>query len=263
MRVTVRDLARFKQEGRKFVMLTAYDHLTAGILDEADVPVILVGDSLAQVMLGYETTLPVTMEEMLHHTKAVARGAGRAMVVADMPFGSYQTSLDEGFSSAVRFLKEGGAQAVKLEGAQVELTHRLVDHGIPVMAHLGLTPQSVHALGGYRVQGRSREAADRLASDAHSMAKAGAFSLVLEAIPAPVAAEITRSLAIPTIGIGAGGGCDAQVLVITDLLGLGSGKAPKFVKQYANLRSTAVDAVTQFSTEVQTGSFPDDSHVYR
>lgn len=263
MRVTVRDLARFKQEGRKFVMLTAYDHLTAGILDEADVPVVLVGDSLAQVMLGYETTLPVTMDEMLHHTKAVARGAGRAMVVADMPFGSYQTSLDEGFASAVRFLKEGGAQAVKLEGAQVELTHRLVDHGIPVMAHLGLTPQSVHALGGYRVQGRSREAADRLAADAHSMAKAGAFSLVLEAIPAPVAAEITRSLAIPTIGIGAGGGCDAQVLVITDLLGLGSGKAPKFVKQYANLRSTAVDAVTQFTNEVQTGSFPDDSHIYR
>ncbi|MEX2587875.1 MAG: 3-methyl-2-oxobutanoate hydroxymethyltransferase [Actinomycetota bacterium] len=263
MRVTVRDLARFKQEGRKFVMLTAYDHLTAGIVDEAGVPVILVGDSLAQVMLGYETTLPVTMEEMLHHTRAVARGAGGAMVVADMPFGSYQASLDEGFASAVRFLKEAGAHAVKLEGAQVELTHRLVDHGIPVMAHLGLTPQSVHALGGYRVQGRSREAAERLMSDAHSMEKAGAFSLVLEAIPAPVAAEITRSVAIPTIGIGAGAGCDAQVLVITDLLGLGSGDPPKFVKRYANLRPAAVDAITRFSQQVQAGTFPDDGHTYR
>lgn len=263
MRVNVRDLARFKQEGRKFVMLTAYDHLTAGILDEAGVPVILVGDSLAQVMLGYETTLPVTMEEMLHHTKAVARGAARAMVVADMPFGSYQTSLDEGLASAVRFLKEGGAQAVKLEGAQVELAHRLVDHGIPVMAHLGLTPQSVHALGGYRVQGRSKEAADRLTSDAHSMEKAGAFSIVLEAIPAAVATEITSAVSIPTIGIGAGAGCDAQVLVITDLLGLGADDPPRFVKQFADLRSTAVEAIERFSQEVESGTFPDKVHTYR
>lgn len=262
MRITVRDLARLKQDGRKFVMLTAYDHLTAGIVDEAGVPVILVGDSLAQVMLGYETTLPVTMEEMLHHTRAVARGAGNAMVVADMPFGSYQTSLDDGFASAVRFLKEGGAQGVKLEGPQVELTQRLVDHGVPVMAHLGLTPQSVHALGGYRVQGRSREAADRMLSDAHSMEKAGAFSLVLEAIPAALAAQITSSVSIPTIGIGAGSGCDAQVLVITDLLGLGSGQPPKFVKPYANLRSAAVKAIAHFVDDVTAGSFPDDAHTY-
>jgi 3-methyl-2-oxobutanoate hydroxymethyltransferase len=263
MRVTVRDLSRFKVEHRRFTVLTAYDYLTASILDQAGVPVLLVGDSLAQVVLGYENTLPVTMEQMLHHTAAVTRGAKTAMVVADMPFGSYQGSLTEGFNNAVRFLKEAGATAVKMEGARVELTQMLVDHGIPVMAHLGLTPQSVHSVGGYRVQGRTQESADRLQSDALSMEKAGACALVLEAIPADVATSITQSLRIPTIGIGAGPGCDAQVMVITDLLGMGSGTPPKFVKAYANLRETITGAVQTFQEEVESGTYPDSAHSYR
>ncbi len=263
MRVTVRDLSRFKGEHRRFAVLTAYDSLTASILDEAGIPVLLVGDSLAQVVLGYENTLPVTMEQMLHHTAAVVRGSRTAMVVADMPFGSYQGSITEGFNNAVRFLKEAGAGAVKLEGARVELTQTLVDHGIPVMAHLGLTPQSVHALGGYRVQARTQESADRLASDALSMEKAGAFALVLEAIPADVATAVSRSLTIPTIGIGAGAGCDGQVMVITDLLGMGAGTAPKFVKEYANLRAAVTGAVQSFRDEVESGSYPDEQHSYK
>jgi 3-methyl-2-oxobutanoate hydroxymethyltransferase len=263
MRVTIRDLSRFKSEHQRFTVLTAYDYLTASILDEAGVPVLLVGDSLAQVVLGYENTLPVTMEQMLHHTAAVAQGAKTAMIVADMPFGSYQGSLTEGFSNAVRFLKEAGATAVKMEGARLELTQMLVDHGIPVMAHLGLTPQSVHAVGGYRVQGRTQESADRLQSDALSMEKAGACALVLEAIPADVATAITQSLRIPTIGIGAGPGCDAQVMVITDLLGMGSGTSPKFVKAYANLRETITGAVQTFREEVESGTYPDEAHSYQ
>lgn len=263
MRTTIRDLARFKAENRRFAVLTAYDYLTAAILDEAGIPVLLVGDSLGQVVLGYETTVPVTMQEMLHHTAAVARGARRAMVVADMPFGSYQGSIEEGFANAVRFLKEGGAQAVKFEGARLELMQRLVDHGIPVIAHLGLTPQSVHALGGYRVQARTQEAAGRLHSDALSAEKAGACALVLEAIPADLATEVSQSLTIPTIGIGAGSGCDAQVMVITDLLGMGSEPAPKFVKAYAGLRETITGAVQAFQQEVEEGAFPDEAHTYR
>ncbi len=262
MRVTVRDLARMKSEGKRFVVLTAYDFQTAGILDEAGVPVILVGDSLGQVVLVYETTIPVSMEEMLHHTRAVSRAVRSAMVVADMPFGSYQGSVSEGLGSAVRFLKEGGAHAVKLEGARLELTQALVEHGIPVMAHLGLTPQSVHALGGYKVQGKTPEAADRLQSDALNIQKAGAFSLVLEAVPATLAAAVTASLAIPTIGIGAGPECDAQVMVINDLVGMGSGQLPKFVKPYANVRRTIADAVERFRSEVEAGSFPDEGHSY-
>lgn len=263
MRVTVRDLSSFKSEGRRFTVLTAYDYLTASILDQAGIPVLLVGDSLGQVVLGYETTLPVTMEQMLHHTAAVARGAANAMVIADMPFGSYQGSLEEGFANAVRFLKDGGAHAVKFEGPRQELTQRLVDHGIPVVAHLGLTPQSVHALGGYRVQARTQESADRLHSDALSLEKSGASALVLEAIPADVATAISRSLTIPTIGIGAGSGCDAQVMVITDLLGMGSGAAPKFVKTYANLRETITRAAQSFQSDVEGGRFPDADHSYQ
>lgn len=263
MRVTVRDLSRFKSEGRRFTVLTAYDYLTASILDQAGIPVLLVGDSLGQVVLGYETTLPVTMEQMLHHTAAVARGAADALVIADMPFGSYQSSLEEGFANAVRFLKDGGAHAVKFEGPRLELAQRLVDHGIPVVAHLGLTPQSVHALGGYRVQARTQESADRLHSDALSLEKSGASALVLEAIPADVATAISRSLTIPTIGIGAGSGCDAQVIVITDLLGMGSGAAPKFVKTYANLRETITRAAQSFQSDVEGGRFPDADHSYR
>lgn len=262
MRITIRDLARFKAENRRFTVLTAYDFLTASILDEAGIPVLLVGDSLGQVVLGYETTVPVTVQEILHHTSAVARGARNAMVVADMPFGSYQGSIEDGFANAVRFLKEGGAHAVKFEGARLELMQRLVDHGIPVIAHLGLTPQSVHALGGYRVQARTQEAANRLQSDALSVEKAGACALVLEAIPADLASEVSRSLTIPTIGIGAGSGCDAQVMVITDLLGMGAGRPPKFVKAYAGLRETITAAVQAFRQEVEEGTFPDEAHTY-
>jgi 3-methyl-2-oxobutanoate hydroxymethyltransferase len=261
MPVTVRDLARFKAEGRRFAMLTAYDFPTARLLDRAGIPVLLVGDSLGQVTLGYDSTIPVTMEEMLHHSRAVARGASRALVVGDMPFGSYQSSLEEGIRNAIRFLKEGGVQAVKVEGPQLELTHALVERGIPVMGHLGLTPQSIHVKGGYRVQGRTEEDAHRLASDAAELQKAGAFSIVLEAIPSAVARAVTEAVSVPTIGIGAGPHCDAQVLVINDLLGFGGGNY-RFVKRYANLDETIIDAVSRFVADVEEGSFPDAAHSY-
>jgi 3-methyl-2-oxobutanoate hydroxymethyltransferase len=262
MTVTVRDLRTFKDRGERFVMLTAYDFPTARILDEAGVPVLLVGDSLANNILGYETTLPVTMEEMLHHTRAVARGAKNALIVGDMPFLSYQISVEEGIRNAGRFLKEGGAHAVKLEGAMLELTAALVDRGIPVMGHIGLTPQSVHAMGGYRVQGKSEEDARRLLDEAQALEKSGIFSLVLEGIPASLARQVTESVSVPTIGIGAGPHCDAQVLVITDLLGLGTGTYPKFVKPYADLRGEITRAVQTFRDEVVAGTFPDDAHSY-
>lgn len=261
MPVTVHDLATFKRDRRRFVMLTAYDYPTARILDEAGIPVLLVGDSLAQVILGYGTTLPVTMDEMLHHCKAVVRGSSNALIVGDMPFGSYLT-VEDGIHNAARFLKEGGAHAVKVEGGQFELTEALVERGIPVMAHLGLTPQSVHAMGGYRVQAKTDEAAMRLLADAHSLQKSGAFSLVLEGIPSHVASSVTNSLDITTIGIGAGPHCDAQVLVITDLLGLGSGKYPKFVKPFSNMREEITRAVGAFRGEVEAGTFPDEEHSY-
>ncbi len=257
---TIHDLKAWKAQGHRFTMLTAYDFPTARILDRAGVPVLLVGDSLGSNVLGYEDTLPVTMEEMLHHTRAVARGAERAMVVGDMPFLSYQVSLEEGVRNAGRLVKEGGAQAVKLEGAHLELAHRLVDIGIPVMAHVGLTPQSIHAMGGYKVQGRG-EAAHRVAEEAEQLEKAGAFSIVLEAMPADLAGEITRSLQIPTIGIGAGPECDAQVLVIHDLLGINE-KVPKLSKKFADVRSVMTEAVERFVREVEDGTFPDEDHSY-
>jgi 3-methyl-2-oxobutanoate hydroxymethyltransferase len=262
MTVTVRDVRAFKERGERFVMLTAYDVPTASILDQAGVPILLVGDSLAQNVLGYPTTLPVTMDEMLHHTRAVARGASNALIVGDMPFLSYQTSLEDGIRNAGRFLKEGGAHAVKVEGPVTELTDALVDRGIPVMGHLGLTPQSVHAMGGYRVQGRTEQDAQRLAVEAEHLAKAGAFSIVLEGVPVDVARHITATVDVPTIGIGAGPYCDGQVLVITDLLGLGSGSYPKFVKPYADLRSEIARAVRAFRADVEAGTFPDDAHSY-
>ena len=263
MSITVRDLRTYKAQGRRFAMLTAYDYPTAQILDEAGIPVLLVGDSLAQTILGYETTLPVTMEEMLHHTKAVARGAKNSLIVGDMPFLSYQVSLEEGVTNAGRFLKEGGAHAVKIEGWMPDLAEALSQRGIPVMAHLGLTPQSVHAMGGYRVQGRSEEDAQRLLEHAMGMEKAGSFSLVLEGIPTELGREITEALEIPTIGIGAGPHCDGQVLVTTDLLGLNSGHYPKFAKPYANLRREITNAVTAYANDVEAGAFPDEEHSYR
>ncbi len=262
MPVTIRDLRAFKDRGEKFVMLTAYDHPTARLLDGAGIPALLVGDSVADNILGYSTTVPVTMEEMLHHTRAVARGAHNALIVGDMPFMSYQASLEEGIRNAGRMLKEGGAHAVKFEGPLSELAHALVDRGIPVMGHLGLTPQSVHAMGGYRVQGRNDQDAERLMIEAESMEKAGAFAIVLEGIPSEVARRITDALEVPTIGIGAGPHCDAQVLVITDLLGLSDRKPAKFVKRYANLDEEITKAVTRFREEVAAGVFPDEEHSY-
>ncbi len=262
MAVTIHDLSAFKRAGKKFSMLTAYDYPTAQILDEAGVPVLLVGDSLAQVVLGYDTTIPATVDEMLHHTRAVARGARNALIVGDMPFGSYGTSLEDGMRNAVRFVKEGGAHVVKFEGPQFELTERLAKIGVPVMAHLGLTPQSVHLFGGYKVQGRSDEAASNILRWAKELEEAGALALVLECVPSELARKITEKVAIPTIGIGAGSDCDGQVLVINDLLGLTGGKAPKFVKRYANVREQIAAAVASYIDEVERGTYPAPEHSY-
>jgi len=254
-----------KDRGEKISMLTAYDYPIARLLDEAGIEVILVGDSLAMVGLGYETTLPVTMEEMLHHVRAVSRGVKRALLVADMPFGSFQASVEEGVRNAGRFLKEAGAQAVKLEGGRevADLTRRLTSVGIPVMGHLGLTPQMVHQFGGFKVQGRTAAAAERLREDALLLEEAGVFALVLEGIPWQVAEVITRELRIPTIGIGAGSSCDGQVLVTNDLLGLFDDFAPKFVKRYANLKETIAAAFTRYRQEVKAGEFPGPEHAFR
>jgi 3-methyl-2-oxobutanoate hydroxymethyltransferase len=260
MNVSIHDLRAWKTEGRRFVMLTAYDAPTAKILDAAGVPVLLVGDSLGRNVLGYDNELPVTMDDMLHHTKAVARGTKQAMVVGDLPFMSYQASLEDGVRNAGRLIKEGGAHAVKLEGPQLDLVHRLVEIGIPVMAHVGLTPQSVNGLGGYRVQGRG-EAAHKVLEQATQLEKAGAFSIVLEAMPSDLGAEISAALQIPTIGIGAGPHTDAQVLVINDLLGI-TEKPPKLAKAYVDLRATITDAVTAFTRDVESGAFPDEDHSY-
>ena len=261
MTVTIHDLRTWKAEGKRFAMLSAYDFPTAQILDEAGIPVLLVGDSLGNNVLGYETTLPVTMEEMLHHTRAVSRGAANAMVVGDMPFLSYQVSVEEGVRNAGRFLKEAGAHAVKLEGPQIELTGKLVELGIPVMGHIGLTPQSVHGMGGYRVQGRGEEAARTLMDQAQAIEKAGAFSIVLEGVPAELGRQITLSAQIPTIGIGAGPHCDGQVLVVNDLLGL-SPRLPKLAKAYADLRAEIAAAARAYARDVADGTFPDEAHTY-
>jgi 3-methyl-2-oxobutanoate hydroxymethyltransferase len=262
MTVTIRDLRTFKERSERFIMLTAYDYPTARILDEAGVPVILVGDSVGNNILGYDSTIPVTMEEMLHHCRAVARGATDAMVVGDMPFMSFHTSIEEAVRNAGRFLKEGGAHAVKLERPEIATAAAIVERGIPVMGHIGLGPQSVHAMGGYRVQGKDEEGARRLLDQAQALDKAGIFSLVLEGIPARLGAQITEAVNVPTIGIGAGPLCDAQVLVITDLLGLGFGTYPKFAKPYADLRGTISQAVTAFADDVRSGRFPDEAHSY-
>ena len=262
---TVLDVQRHKDEGRHFAMLTAYDYLSARILDEAGIPILLVGDSLGMVMLGHGTTLPVTMDDMLVHAKAVSRGARQALLVGDMPFMSYQVSTEEAVRNAGRFIQEGGMHAVKLEGgghAIAEITRRLTDAGIPVMGHLGLTPQSVHTMGGFKVQGKTDEQAARILADAKALEQAGAFSIVLEGMPSKVAAEVTRQLRIPTIGIGAGPATDGQVLVFHDMLGLTTGKAPKFVKRYANLAEDIARAATEYAEDVRTGKFPGPEHEY-
>lgn len=266
MPVTVRDIRAYKERGEKFAMLTAYDAHSARLLDEAGIPLILVGDSLGMVVLGYDSTIPVTMEDMLHHTAAVVRGRTNALVVGDMPFMSYQGSLDDGIRNAGRFLKEAGANAVKLEGGGrvTELTHRLTEAGIPVMGHLGLTPQSVNQLGGYRVQGKTEEAAHQIVKDAKDLEAAGCFSIVLEAVPVGVAAEVTRSVSVPTIGIGAGPDTDGQVLVWHDFLGITSSDyLPRFVKRYADLGDQMVEAARRFAGEVADGTYPGPEHTYK
>jgi 3-methyl-2-oxobutanoate hydroxymethyltransferase len=261
---TVRDVRAFKERGERFAMLTAYDAPTARLVDEAGIPLILVGDSLSMVVLGHDSTIPVTMEDMLHHTAAVARGSNNALIVGDMPFMSYQSSLEEGVRNAGRFLKEAGANAVKLEGGGrvLDIVARLVEAGIPVMGHLGLTPQSVNAFGGYRVQGRDAEAAHRLVQDAKDLEAAGVFSIVLEAVPSGVAKEVTDSLSVPTIGIGAGPHTDGQVLVIHDLLGLTQGRTPRFVKRYAEVGEAITGAARAFAEEVANGAYPAPEHSY-
>ncbi|WP_370328114.1 3-methyl-2-oxobutanoate hydroxymethyltransferase [Euzebya sp.] len=260
--VTIADLQAYADAGEKFAMLTAYDFTSAAILDEAGIPVILVGDSLGMVVLGHDSTVPVTMDEMIHHTRAVRRGARRALVVGDLPFGSYQASLEEGLVNGMRVLKEAGANAVKLEGHHPELTRRLVAAGVPVMGHLGLTPQSVNQLGGYKVQGRGEEAADRLVAQARELEAAGAFSLVLESVPSDVGRRVAEVLRIPVIGIGAGPDTDGQVLVFHDFLGMTGGHLPRFVKQYANLRGEIVAAAKAYSAEVASGDYPGPEHQY-
>jgi 3-methyl-2-oxobutanoate hydroxymethyltransferase len=262
--VTVNDIRAFKG-GDRFVMLTAYDALSARLLDEAGIPLLLVGDSLANVMLGYDTTLPATMEDMLHHTAAVSRGVTNAFVVGDMPFMSYQASTEEGFRNAGRFLKEAGAQAVKLEGGRrvLELVESLTDSGIPVMGHLGLTPQSLHQFGGYKVQGRNAEAAHDIVQDAKDLATAGTFAIVLEAVPSDLAREVTQSVDVPTIGIGAGPHCDGQVLVFHDFLGINQGRVGKFVKRYAELGEEIKAAAQTFAREVADGIYPGPEHSYQ
>lgn len=262
-RVTLHDLATAKARGERWPMLTAYDATTARLFDEVGIPVLLVGDSAANVVYGYQTTIPITMDEMIPLVAAVARSTQRAMVVADMPFGSYQASPDQALAEAARFLKEGGAQAVKLEGGQriVPQVEALVSAGIPVMGHLGLTPQSVNALGGYRVQGRGGSG-EILLADAKALEAAGAFAVVLEVVPADLAQRISSALSIPTIGIGAGSGCDAQVNVWQDLVGLTPEPRPKFIRAYGDARSVIADAVRAWSDDVINGEYPSAEQSY-
>ena len=262
-RITVRDIAAAKARGEKWPMLTAYDALSAHIFDEAGIPVLLVGDSAAMVVFGHDTTIPVTVDDLIPLTAAVVRGTSRAMVVADLPFGSYQASAGDALAAAIRFLKESGAHAVKLEGGQrvAHQVEELVAAGVPVMAHLGLTPQSVHAFGGYRVQGRGEDG-EQLLQDAKTLEAAGAFAVVLECVPAELAARVTGALSIPTIGIGAGPDCDAQVLVWQDMAGL-SPRTPKFVHRYADVSSVLREAASAYARDVVSGTFPGPAESYR
>lgn len=261
MAVTVNDVRAFKSSGTRFAMVTSYTAVDVRLAEEAGIPLVLVGDSVGNVLLGHPNTLPVDLEDMLHHCAAVARGTrGDAMLIGDMPFGSYHSSISQCIESAVEFLKVG-MHAVKLEGARPDLVEALVESGIPVMGHLGLTPQHINAFGGHRIQGRG-EAGAQLVEDASELADAGAFALVLEGVPTAVGRAATEAVDIPTIGIGAGPGTDGQVLVMHDLLGLLPGKAPKFVKRYADLSTVAVEALTAFRQEVESGSYPDDAHSY-
>jgi 3-methyl-2-oxobutanoate hydroxymethyltransferase len=262
--VTVRDVVA-RKGGEKLVMVTAYDVLFARICDESGVDIVLVGDSVGNVVAGFESTLRVTLDHMIYHGAAVRRGTARALLVVDMPFLTYQVGTEDALRNCGRVMQETGAQAVKLEGAGEEIlaaVRALVRCGIPVMGHLGFTPQSVHALGGFRVQGREADAAARLVAEARALEEAGVFSIVLELLPADVARRVTEAVGVPTIGIGAGAGCDGQVLVLPDLLGLNEGFAPKFLKRYAELGAVARDAIRRFGDEVRSGEYPDDAHSF-
>ena len=264
-RVTLRDLAARKQQQQRISMVTCYDAAFARLIDDTDIDIVLVGDSLGNVVLGYENTLPVTMDMMLHHTAAVARGLKRALLVADMPFGSYQESPEKALENAVKFLQQAGAHAVKLEGGSsiIPQVKKLVDSGIPVMGHLGLTPQSVHQLGGYQVQGRDHEAAENLVREAHLLQEAGVFALVLEMVPRDLARRVTQELRISTIGIGAGADTNGQVLVLHDLLGFDREFQPKFLKTYASLGDIVTQALNEYSSEVKAGMFPSVEHSFK
>jgi 3-methyl-2-oxobutanoate hydroxymethyltransferase len=261
MRVTINQIKEMKQKGERIAMLNAYDYTTAKIVDEAGVPLILVGDSLGMVVLGYESTIPVTIEDMLHHTKAVVRGTKKAMVIGDMPFMTYHISVEDALRNAARFIQEAGCQAVKLEGGVTvaEKVRRIVECGIPVMGHIGLTPQSINQFGGYRIQGKTPEAAVKMLEDARALESAGAFAVVMETVPTPLATLISRKLSIPTIGIGAGPGCDGQVQVINDIFGSYTDFVPKHAKQYARVAGVMSGAVTQYLQEVKSGQFPTEA----
>ncbi len=264
MSVTINQIKEMKRKGEKISMLTAYDYVTAKIVDEAGVPLILVGDSLGMVVLGYSSTIPVTMEVMLHHTRAVVRGAKNALVVGDMPFMTYTVNVEEALRNAARFLQETGCQAVKLEGGVTVAgtVKRIVECGIPVMGHIGLTPQSIHQFGGYKIQGKTPEAAKKLLEDAVALEQAGAFAVVLETVPAPLATLITKKIGIPTIGIGAGAGCDGQVQVINDILGSYTDFVPKHAKQYAKIANIMADAISAYHKEVKAGAFPTEAQSF-
>jgi 3-methyl-2-oxobutanoate hydroxymethyltransferase len=262
MRVTISDIKQMKAKKEKIVMITAYDFSMAKLVDESGIPLILVGDSLGMVMLGYDSTIPVTMDVMIHHTQAVTRGTKNALVVGDMPFMTYHTSIAEAMKNAARFLQEGNCQAIKLEGGDniADTVKRIVDCGIPVMGHIGLTPQSINQLGGYKAQGKTPETAARLLRDAQTLEQAGAFAVVMETVPAELAALITQKLGIPTIGIGAGPDCDGQVQVIHDLLGMFTDFVPKHARQYTKLAPVIKSAFTVYLNEVKSGAFPSKEH---
>ena len=265
MRITIKDLKEMKRKGKRIPMITAYDYTSAQLVERSGIPLILVGDSLGQVVLGYDSTVPVTMDEMVHHIKTVVRGTQHAHVVGDLPFLSYHADIPEAIRNAGRLLKEGGAQSVKLEGgrSQAETVSRIVESGIPVMGHIGLTPQAVNQLGGYRVQGRSLKEAVRLMEDARALEEAGAYAIVLECVPAQLAGMITERVGVPTIGIGAGAGCDGQVQVFHDMMGLYQDFVPKHARQYAQLGQTIIEATQNYVRDIENEQFPDDSESFR
>lgn len=263
-KLTIPQFKQLKEQGKRFRMVTAYDYAFASLVDKTPIEMILVGDSLGMVVLGYDSTVPVTMEDMLHHIKPVVRGAKNTFIVGDLPFGSYNTSIPEAIRNANRIMQEGGADAIKLEGGStvINTVREMVNGGIPVMGHIGLTPQTATQLGGFKVQGKDAEAARKLVDDAQRLEEAGAFALVLECVPAPVAQRVSEKISIPTIGIGAGPHCDAQVLVIHDLLGLFDRFTPKFVKKYAEINKSIIDALNQYAEEVETQDFPGPEHSF-